>query len=54
MTNAPTKRDIICPCGHHLGTTINSTGGGTKYCSKCKKRVKFELSKDDVKTYYEE
>lgn len=48
-----TKRDIQCPCGHYLGSSTNSTGGGTKHCSACKRRVKFTLTKNGVFTAYE-
>lgn len=46
------KKDIICPCGNHLGTATHSAGG-SKVCSRCKKRVKYKVTASGVQTAYE-
>lgn len=46
------KRDIVCKCGNLLGSTTNTSGGGEKVCSVCKKRVKYSCSANGVYTAY--
>lgn len=46
------RKDIVCPCGKLLGSTMNESGGGTKVCPSCKKRVRYDCSKDRVYTSY--
>ena len=45
-------RDIVCPCGNYLGSTRNTSGGGSKVCTACKKRVKFSITKNGIYTAY--
>lgn len=47
-----TKKEIVCPCGHLLGTTTNSNYAGTKNCPICKKKVHFEVKNGNVHTSY--
>lgn len=46
------KKDIVCPCGNLLGTNSNTSGGGTKFCNKCKNMVKYTVKKDRIDTSY--
>ena len=46
------KKNIVCPCGHLLGTTTNPGGRGEKTCSCCKRRVKFTVTPTKVLTAY--
>jgi len=46
------KRDIVCPCNNYLGSTTNTSGGGTKVCSACKKRVKYTCTKTAIYAAY--
>lgn len=46
------KKDIVCPCGRLLGSTANSSGGGTKVCPSCKKRVHYDITPARVYTSY--
>lgn len=48
-----TKYDIVCRYGNILGSTTNTSGGGTKQCSACKQEVKYSVSKDRVSTAYQ-
>lgn len=47
------KKDIVCPCGKLLGTTTNSSGGGTKTCPCCKKKVRYDVTSTTVYTSYQ-
>lgn len=44
------RRDIVCPCGHYLGSTNNTSGGGEKICTTCKKRIKYTITPNGVYT----
>lgn len=46
------KKDIVCKCGKLLGTTTNFSGGGTKVCPSCKKRVRYDVTPTGVHTSY--
>lgn len=46
------KKNIVCPCGHLLGTTSNASGGGTKNCPCCKRKVKYTVTPTKVFTAY--
>lgn len=46
------RKDIVCPCGKLLGQTNNSSGGGTKVCPACKKRVRYDCTQSTVYTTY--
>ena len=46
------KKEIKCPCGKLLGTTTNSSGGGSKVCPVCKKRVRYDCTETKVYTAY--
>lgn len=44
------RRDIVCPCGNLLGFTTNVNGGGEKFCSSCKRTIKYSASANGVYT----
>lgn len=46
------KKPIICPCGKLLGTTTNNSGGGSKVCPLCKRRVRYDCAETKVYTAY--
>lgn len=46
------KKPIVCPCGKLLGQTTNCSGGGTKVCPNCKKRVHYDVTETKVYTAY--
>lgn len=47
-----TKKNIVCRCGKLLGTTSNSSGGGTKICPSCKRKVRYDVTPTRVYTSY--
>lgn len=46
------KKEIVCPCGKLLGTTTNSSGGGTRMCPCCKRKVRYDVGPTRVHTAY--
>lgn len=47
------KKNIVCPCGRLLGTNQNSSGGGTKVCPSCKRKVRYEVTPTHIYVHYE-
>lgn len=46
------KKEIVCKCGKLLGTTTNSSGGGTKVCPSCKRRIRYDVTPTRVHVSY--
>ena len=48
-----TVKQIICPCGHLLRTTaVTTSGGETRTCPCCKRKVKITITPTKVYTAY--
>ena len=46
------KKAIVCKCGKLLGTTTNNSGGGTKVCPSCKRKIEFDVTPTKVYVSY--
>ena len=45
------RRDVVCPiCGKLLGGTTSTRGGGSLYCNKCRKNIRWDATPDGVYT----
>lgn len=47
------RKEIIRKCGKLLGSTSNSSGGGTKMCPSCKRRIRYDVTPTRVYVSYE-
>lgn len=47
------RKDIVCKCGKLLGYTTNSSGGGTKVCPSCKRRIRYDITPTKVYVSYD-
>lgn len=46
------RKDIVCMCGHYFGFTTNSSGGGTKNCPSCKRKIRYDVTPTKVYVSY--